>query len=54
MVPRGRNRTTDTRIFNPALIQIDQSVMVANAVKPATANQLLSDELSNLPYGAFQ
>jgi len=51
---RGRNRTTDTRIFNPALIQPDQSVIVVNVVKPVTGNQLLSGKLSNLPHGAFQ
>ena len=44
---RGRNRTTDTRIFNPKLWMEDQAVTGEISVKPTTANQALTGRLSN-------
>jgi len=44
---RGRNRTTDTRIFNPKLWIEDQAVTGEISVKPTTENQALSSRLSN-------
>jgi hypothetical protein len=44
---RGRNRTTDTRIFNPKLSMEDQAVTGEISVKPTTEDQALSGRLSN-------
>ncbi|MCG7493058.1 hypothetical protein [Thalassobius sp. Cn5-15] len=45
---QGRNRTTDTRIFNPELILHLQPVSSRQAVKSATKHQRFSRCLSNL------
>jgi hypothetical protein len=44
---RGRNRTTDTRIFNPKFWMEYQAVTGEISVKPTTENQALSSRLSN-------
>ena len=51
---RGRNRTTDTRIFKPKLIDKAQPLRFRKSVKPSTAHQALSSELSNLGPEAIQ
>ncbi|AUQ57114.1 hypothetical protein PhaeoP30_00165 [Phaeobacter inhibens] len=51
---RGRNRTTDTRIFKPKLIDKDQLLRFKKTVKPTTAHQALSGKLSNLATEASQ
>ena len=51
---RGRNRTTDTRIFKPKLIERAQQVKREESVKPTTAHQAVSGELSNLGIEAIQ
>ena len=51
---RGRNRTTDTRIFKPKLIDKAQQVSHEKSVKPTTAHQAFSGELSNLAPEASQ
>ena len=44
---QGRNRTSDTRIFNPARLTARQSLAPNSTVKPNTQNQALSGDLSN-------
>tara|TARA_R100001086_G_scaffold206298_1_gene122113 strand:+ start:5722 stop:5994 length:273 start_codon:yes stop_codon:yes gene_type:complete len=44
---RGRNRTTDTRIFNPKLWLEYQALTGEISVKPTIENQALSGRLSN-------
>jgi|GEM_PF-2411665 len=51
---RGRNRTTDTRIFKPKLNETVQQLSPEKSVKPTTAHQRLSSILSNLGPEAFQ
>ena len=48
---QGRNRTTDTRIFNPELNKLFQELNPDKFVKPATKHQRLSRHLSNLSSG---
>ncbi|OED46900.1 hypothetical protein AB838_18670 [Rhodobacteraceae bacterium (ex Bugula neritina AB1)] len=51
---RGRNRTTDTRIFKPKLIDEAQPLRSGKSVKPTTAHQALSGRLSNLGLEAIR
>ena len=41
---QSRNRTSDTRIFNPLLYQLSYPGIRALAGKPAVANSLCSEE----------
>ncbi|MBA4610762.1 hypothetical protein H1W37_03805 [Stappia taiwanensis] len=44
---QGRNRTSDTRIFNPDGLSGRQRFSRFSPVKPTTRNQALSGDLSN-------